>query len=359
MDTWQEPWELDAAFELCATDDIPLLGVVAAGQPYQAFPIADTLTVPTMLWAGKKVFALRVRGSSMIDEGIHDGDFLVVEPRVDVDNGQTVVAEVDGSVTVKLYHREADGAIRLQPANPEMLPLIVRGGEIRIIGVVVGVMRKFGFGNKPAGAGLDSVRSQPPQPAARPAPRTAKPDPASIDLAVNAIDMQLSRWNAAIEHAQRDRKLRKHVAEMAALGRDLQALRDWCSRTHKPGLRRALVDEAIKIMRRMQRLADVVPVQLPELLLHCVCSSGRRGPRRRARRTPRRFPVKATQAHRIGAAFAIASEYAVWRRRDNDQGGDRQGVRRDHRRRRAGRVECCHPAGDALPAVGRAHAPHR
>ncbi len=270
METWQTPWELDDAFELCATDTIPLLGSVAAGQPYQAFPIADTLSVPTMLWSGKKVFALRVRGSSMIDEGIHDGDFLIVEPRADADNGQTVVAEVDGAVTVKLFHRDDDGAIRLQPANPEMLPLIVRAGDIRIVGVVVGVMRRFGFGNKPA-APAASRPSAAPRPSQRPATapaRALKLDTASLDLAVNAMEAQLGRWNAAIEHAQRDRKLRKHVEEMVALGRDLQTLREWCSRTQKPGLRRALVDEAIKVMRRMQRFANVVPVQLPELLLH-------------------------------------------------------------------------------------------
>lgn len=263
MDTLQEPWELDDTFELYDTEEIPLLGVVAAGQPYQAFPLEDALTVPTMLWAGKKVFALRVRGSSMIDEGIHDGDFLIVEPRTDADNGQTVVAEVDGSVTVKLYHRQDDGSIRLQPANPEMLPFVVHGGNIRIIGIVVGVMRKFGFGEKPATPATRPVAAKP-----TPIHRPAKNDSASIDLAVNAIDVQLTRWSAAIEHAQRDRKMKKHVAEMEKLGNDLRALRDWCSRTHKPGLRRALVDEAIKIMRRMQRFANIVPVQLPELLLH-------------------------------------------------------------------------------------------
>jgi len=267
MDAWQEPWDLDESLELCATGAIPLLGVVAAGQPYQAFPMQDSLTVPTTLWAGKKVFALRVRGNSMVDEGIHDGDFLIVEPREQADNGQTVVAEVDGSVTVKLYHREADGSIRLQPANQELLPLIVRGGDIRIIGVVVGVMRKFGFGPKPASTPKHSPAPRPSIPTPLPA-RPSKRDAASIDLAVNAIDVQLERWSAALEQARRNRKMRGHIEEMESLQRDLQALRDWCSRTQKPGLRRALVDEAIKVMRRMQRFASVVPVQLPELLMH-------------------------------------------------------------------------------------------
>ena len=249
-DTWVEAGD---AFERCDMTDIPLLGVVAAGEPYQAFPIEETLSVPTTLWGGKQVFALRVRGNSMIDEGIHDGDYIVVEPRQTADNGQTVVAEIDGAVTVKKYHRDTDGSIRLEPANPELLPLIVRGESVRIIGIVAGVLRKFGFGESravPAGQ-----------------PRRAV-DAASIDLEVNAIDAQLVRWNAAITHAQHDRRLRRHVPDMAELGRDLQALRDWCARTHKPGLRRALIDDANKVMRRMQRFATVTPVRLPDLVLH-------------------------------------------------------------------------------------------
>ena len=266
MDGAFDAWaEADEGFEWSGMTDIPLLGVVAAGEPYQAFPVDETLSVPTTLWGGKQVFALRVRGNSMIDEGIHNGDYIIVEPRQTADNGQTVVAEIDGAVTVKKYHREADGSIRLEPANPEMLPLIVRGEHVRIIGIVAGVLRKFGFGE---------TRPLPAPPPRAPASRTAQAKPrrpvdqASIDLEVNAIDAQLVRWNAAIAHAQQDRRLRSHVSEMAELGRDLQALRDWCARTHKPGLRRALIDEANKVMRRMQRFATVTPVQLPDLVLH-------------------------------------------------------------------------------------------
>jgi len=293
MDTAHDTWaEADGEFEWCETMDIPLLGVVAAGEPYQAFPVDETLSVPTTLWGGKQVFALRVRGNSMIDEGIHNGDYIVVEPRQTADNGQTVVAEIDGAVTVKKYHREADGSIRLEPANPEMLPLVVRGEHIRIIGVVAGVLRKFGFGDtqgtracRPAGLLEGALSPQTPTPsdpqACEPpaAPRAAAPrtapaksrrlvDEASIDLEVNAIDAQLVRWNTAITHAQQDRRLRAHVPDMAELGRDLQALRDWCARTHKPGLRRALIDEANKVIRRMQRFATVTPVRLPDLVLH-------------------------------------------------------------------------------------------
>jgi repressor LexA len=255
---------LDAGdtFDWCDTMEIPFLGVVAAGEPYHAFPVDETLSVPTTMWGGKQVFALRVRGSSMIDEGIHHGDHIIVEPRQTADNGQTVVAEIDGAVTVKKYYRETDGSIRLEPANPELLPLVVRGEHVRIIGIVAGVLRKFGFGEtRPLPTEQPRVR------AATPTPRPLV-DNASIDLEVNAIDAQLVRWNAAIVHAQQDRRLRTHVPEMAELGRDLQALRDWCARTKKPGLRHALIGEANKVMRRMQRFATVTPVRLPDLVLH-------------------------------------------------------------------------------------------
>jgi repressor LexA len=262
----EESWEADDVFEVHETMDIPLLGLVAAGEPYQAFTLNETLSVPTTLWGGKQVFALRVRGSSMIDEGIHNGDYLVVEPRQSAENGQTVVAEIDGAVTVKKYFRDADGSIRLQPANPEMLPLVVRGNSVRIIGVVAGVMRKFG--NGAARPEPEKPAEVPTMPIARPATRARRSVPSdsvSIDLAVNAIDSQLVRWSSAMSHAAQDKRLRQHVAKMAELSRDLQALRDWCSRTSKPGLRRALLVEANRVMRRMQRFATVTPVQLPVL----------------------------------------------------------------------------------------------
>jgi len=263
MEAWDNWSPLRAdEFELCETIEIPLLGVVAAGEPYRAFPLDETLSVPTTLWGGKQVFALRVRGSSMVDEGIHNGDYLIVEPRAVAENGQTVVAEIDGCVTVKKYFREADGQVRLQPANPEMLPLVVRGEHMRIIGVVAGIVRKFGF----------SDRERVPT---APVKRTiAKPQPAPpldaavIDVAVNVIDRQLARWNAALEHAKEDRRLRRHVTEMSELGRDLQTLRDWCARTHKPSLRRALIVDANKVMHRMRRFATVTPVELADLVLH-------------------------------------------------------------------------------------------
>src|SRR4029077_11615679 len=102
------------------------------------------IKLPSGLWNGRNVFALRVRGTSMIDEGIRDGDYLIVEPRETAESGQTVVAEVDGGVTVKRLFREKTGRLRLQPANPEMLPLVVPAERVRIVGAVIGVFRRRG-----------------------------------------------------------------------------------------------------------------------------------------------------------------------------------------------------------------------
>ena len=86
---------------------------------------------------------LKVRGDSMIDEQIRDGDFVIVEDRKSADNGEMVIALLGGSdVTLKKFYRE-NGTVRLQPANPAMQPLVVPADQIQIQGVVVGVMRRY------------------------------------------------------------------------------------------------------------------------------------------------------------------------------------------------------------------------
>ena len=259
---------MEATFELYEESvdevvEIPLLGVVAAGEPYKAFVLDDTLTVPAALWGGRKVFALRVRGNSMIDEGIHDGDFLIVQPRETAEDGQTVVAEVDGCVTVKKLYREPGGAVRLQPANPDMLPLIVRGENICIRGVVVGVMRKYGFTHEPK----HLPRAARPAPAPR-EPAVVPSTDSLFDPSLNAIDQHLARWQIAVERAPHDRRLKRRVAEMAQFGRDLQTLREWLGRTNKVGLRRALLAEANTLLRKMQRFGVLQPIDQAETLLH-------------------------------------------------------------------------------------------
>jgi len=125
--------------------ELPLLGMVAAGQPIEAIEANETFIVPEALVgrAGNH-YVLRVRGNSMVDEQIRDGDFVVVNERRRADNGEMVIALIDGtSATVKKYYRERDGRIRLQPANETMQPIYVHENDISIQGIVVGVLRRY------------------------------------------------------------------------------------------------------------------------------------------------------------------------------------------------------------------------
>ena len=125
--------------------ELPLLGAVAAGLPIEA--IADTETVavpPDMVSRRKDNYVLRVEGNSMIDEQIRDGDYIVVQAQETAEDGQMVVALIAGeSATVKKLYREPGGRIRLQPANPTMDPILVDASEIKVQGIVVGVIRKY------------------------------------------------------------------------------------------------------------------------------------------------------------------------------------------------------------------------
>ncbi|HEX7938195.1 MAG TPA: transcriptional repressor LexA [Gemmatimonadaceae bacterium] len=125
--------------------ELPLLGSVAAGVPIEAIAHDESVTVPeTLLQRGGNHFVLKVRGSSMIDEQIRDGDFVIVNERKSADNGEMVIAMLHGdSATVKKLYRERDGRIRLQPANETMAPMYVHENDISIKGVVVGVLRRY------------------------------------------------------------------------------------------------------------------------------------------------------------------------------------------------------------------------
>ncbi len=123
--------------------ELPLLGFVAAGAPIEAVATAETIAVPEDLVGKRDTYVLKVKGDSMIDEQIRDGDFVVVEDRKTAENGEMVIALLGGAeVTLKKFYRD-NGRIRLQPANPAMLPLIVPSEQVQIQGVVVGVMRKY------------------------------------------------------------------------------------------------------------------------------------------------------------------------------------------------------------------------
>ena len=123
--------------------ELPLLGYVAAGRPIEAVVNTETIAVPEDLVGKRDTYVLRVKGDSMIDEQIRDGDYVIVEERHTAENGETVIALVNGSdATLKKLYRE-QGHIRLQPANPAMQPNILQPDQVQVQGVVIGVMRRY------------------------------------------------------------------------------------------------------------------------------------------------------------------------------------------------------------------------
>jgi repressor LexA len=125
--------------------ELPLLGTVAAGAPIEALTSGETMSVPDgFLRRNGGHYVLQVKGNSMIDEQIRDGDYVVINDRKAVDNGEMVIALVEeGGATVKRYYRERDGRIRLQPANDLMSPIYVHENDVHIQGIVVGVLRRY------------------------------------------------------------------------------------------------------------------------------------------------------------------------------------------------------------------------
>ena len=122
---------------------LPLLGYVAAGAPIEAIVSDETIPVPENLVGKLDTYALRVRGNSMLDEQIRDGDFVIVEDRKTAKNGERVIALLnDSHVTLKKIYQE-NNIVRLQPANPEAKPILVKPDHLRIQGVIVGVIRKY------------------------------------------------------------------------------------------------------------------------------------------------------------------------------------------------------------------------
>jgi repressor LexA len=142
-------WNRSRSVELLSTRtggnalEIPLQGYVAAGAPIEAVVSPETVSVPEELVGRRVTYALRVRGDSMLEEQIRDGDIVVVESRQTAEDGETVIALVDGSdVTVKKLYREG-GRVRLQPANAAVAPIVVDASQVQVQGVVVGVMRRY------------------------------------------------------------------------------------------------------------------------------------------------------------------------------------------------------------------------
>jgi len=120
---------------------VHILGNIAAGSPIEALEHPEELDLADLLPRGESIYALRVRGDSMIDDAIRDGDIALIEPRTTPRNGETVVAILDGEVaTLKRFYKEGK-RFRLQPANSSMQPIVV--DEVSIRGVLIGVIRQI------------------------------------------------------------------------------------------------------------------------------------------------------------------------------------------------------------------------
>ena len=121
---------------------VPLIGVIAAGRPIEALEDREDLQLTELVPTGERIYLLRVRGKSMIEDHIDDGDLVVVERRETANDGDIVVAILDDEeATLKRFYRERNGMIRLQPANSSMEPIYVSRVQVR--GVVRGVVRRF------------------------------------------------------------------------------------------------------------------------------------------------------------------------------------------------------------------------
>ena len=122
-------------------DGLSILGRVAAGHPIEPVEVPEAFSFSDLVPPDRDCYILKVEGNSMIDEQIRDGDYVLVEKRTTANNGETVVAIVDGEgATLKRFYREKE-RIRLQPANPDMRPIYTQSADIQ--GVVVGVIRRY------------------------------------------------------------------------------------------------------------------------------------------------------------------------------------------------------------------------
>ncbi len=126
--------------------ELPVVGYIAAGEPIEAIenPINTVLVSSDLVSKTKRCYVLQVRGDSMIDEGIFDGDNVVIQHQDTANNGDIVVALLDnGFATLKKFYREENGKIRLQPANQNMDPIIVKASEVQVQGKVTGIIRRY------------------------------------------------------------------------------------------------------------------------------------------------------------------------------------------------------------------------
>lgn len=135
------PWEAPKAGGDVV--ELPLLGTIAAGVPIEAIANPESVSVPADMVGRRETYVLKVKGNSMIGDGILEGDYVIVERRDQAKNGETVVALINGQeVTLKRFYIEKDG-VRLQPANPAMAPIFLHNGDFAIQGVMIGLLRKL------------------------------------------------------------------------------------------------------------------------------------------------------------------------------------------------------------------------
>jgi repressor LexA len=125
-----------------AARELPLFGYIAAGRPLDVEVSNETVTVPERLTGRGDNYVLKVRGDSMIEDGILDGDYVIITRREQATNGEMVVANVNGEVTLKRFYHEGE-RVRLQPANSMMHPIYAAARDVAVQGVVVGLMRRF------------------------------------------------------------------------------------------------------------------------------------------------------------------------------------------------------------------------
>ncbi len=126
--------------------ELPLIGFIAAGEPIEAIenPLETVMVSADLVTKSRRCYVLQVKGDSMVDQGIFDGDYVVIQQQSTANNGDIVVALIDnGFATLKTFYKEKNGRIRLQPANSKMDPIYVEADELQIQGKVTGVVRKY------------------------------------------------------------------------------------------------------------------------------------------------------------------------------------------------------------------------
>lgn len=200
-------------------------------EAFQVLPVGEGTAPRGGILGRGRVLALRVRDGSMADEGIREGDYLLVQPNGGAVSGQTVVAEVAGAFTVKRFVREAKGRVHFESTSPDRPPLVLATEDVRIVGPVVGVFRRQGF------------RTPRPAPA-----RPSIAEGHTLDLAVHAIGQALRAAEMiAITHPE---PAASRIRELAC---SLRGLRDCYLETATPRLREALLQEASDVISALRR----------------------------------------------------------------------------------------------------------